>query len=162
MDIKLIDVEKPEDMNFILGQAHFAPKSAEDLYEALMCSVPGIKFGLAFCEASDERLIRVEGNDDELKELAAENALRIGAGHTFIIFMKDAFPLNMLNSVKDVREVCHIFCATGNPTKVVVIEDDGGRGILGVIDGKKASRVENDLERTARIAFLRNIGYKLK
>ncbi len=163
MDIKLIEVKKPEEMNFILGQAHFAPKSAEDLYEALVCSMPSIKFGLAFCEGSDERLVRVEGNDENLKVLAAKNAFKIGVGHSFIIFMKGAFPLNVLNAVKNVREVCCVFCATGNPTKVIVVEDEeSGRGIIGVIDGKKASRVENENERKERIAFLRNIGYKLR
>ena len=162
MEMKLIEIKKPEEMNFILGQAHFAPKSVEDLYEELVCSMPGIKFGVAFCEASDERLVRIEGNDENLMKLAAKNAFNIGAGHSFIIFLKGAFPLNVLNAVKSVREVCRVYCATGNPTKVVVVEDDGGRGILGVIDGKKASRVENQEERKNRIEFLRKIGYKLK
>lgn len=162
MEIEAIEIEKPTDMNFILGQAHFAPKSAEDLYETLVMVSPGITFGLAFCEASDERLVRVEGNDERLKKIAAENALAIGAGHSFIIFLENAFPLNVLNAVKDVREVCCVFCATGNPARVIVADDGTGRGILGVIDGGRASRVENGEERSARIAFLRNIGYKLR
>ncbi len=162
MEILSVEIEKPADMNFILGQAHFAPKSAEDLYEALISSCPAIKFALAFCEASDERLVRVEGNDDELKRLAAENALSIGAGHSFIIFLENVFPVNVLNAVKDVKEVCHVFCATGNPTKVIVVDDGNGRGILGVIDGGRASRIESEEDRSKRVDFLRNIGYKLR
>ncbi len=161
MKILKVDIDKPEDMNFILGQAHFAPKSAEGLYEALMNSVPGIEFGLAFCEASDSRLVRTEGNNEELAELAAKNAMKIGAGHSFIIFLGNAFPLNVLSAVRNIPEICHIFCATGNPAKVIVADDGEGRGILGVIDGGSASAVENKEQKEARRKFLRTIGYKL-
>jgi len=164
MELKTVEIEKPEEMNFILGQTHFI-KSVEDLYEAMVNSVPNAKFGIAFCEASGSCKIRSEGNDPDLKKLAEKNAANIGAGHTFIIFMKDCFPLNVLNSIKNIPEVCSIFCATANPTKVVIAEseqgDETGRGILGVIDGFVPKGVENKEELAWRKKFLRDIGYKL-
>ena len=162
--ITTVEIEKPIDMNFILGQTHFI-KSAEDLYEAMVNSVPTAKFGLAFCEASGACKIRVEGNDEQLMIIAEKNALNIGAGHTFIIFMKNCFPLNVLNAIKNVPEVCSIFCATANPTKVIVaeskIKSETGRGILGIIDGFKPKGIENDEEIAWRKKFLREICYKL-
>ncbi|MFO8133407.1 MAG: adenosine-specific kinase [Thermoplasmatota archaeon] len=162
MDMEEVEIEKPDDMNFILGQSHFI-KSVEDLYEAL-ANVPGARFGLAFCEASGDRLIRVDGNDDGLKKLAVDNARRIGAGHSFIIFLENCFPISVLNAVKAVPEVCRIFCATANPTRVLVAECDNagetGRGILGVIDGYTPLGIEDDDDVEERKAFLRNIGYK--
>lgn len=164
MELKTVEIEKPEEMNFILGQTHFI-KSVEDLYEAMVNSVPNAKFGIAFCEASGSCKIRSEGNDPDLKKLAEKNAANIGAGHTFIIFMKNCFPLNVLNSIKNIPEVCSIFCATANPTKVVIAEseqgDETGRGILGVIDGFVPKGVENKEELAWRKKFLRDIGYKL-
>lgn len=161
-DIKLItvDIEKPEDMNFILGQTHFI-KSAEDLYETMVSSVPNGKFGVAFCEASGACKIRSEGNDKDLKKLAEKNAASLGAGHSFIIFMRDCYPLNVLNAIKNTPEVCSIFCATANPTKVVIAESENGRGILGVIDGFLPKGLENKEEIALRKKFLRDIGYKL-
>ncbi len=159
MEIKLLPIENPEQLNVILGQTHFI-KTVEDLYEALVNSVPGIKFGLAFCEASGPCLVRVEGNDEGLRQLAARNALSIGAGHTFIIFMREAYPLNLLGAIKDVPEVCHVFCATANPLTVVVAEEGGGRGVLGVIDGEKAKGIETDADAEERRKFLREVGYK--
>lgn len=157
-----MEIEKPEDMNFILGQTHFI-KSIEDLYEA-MINVPGAKFGIAFCEASGPCLVRTEGNDEGLKKLASGNAAAIGAGHSFIIFMENCFPINVLNSIKNVPEVCRIYCATANPTKVLVYESNlgngKGRGIVGVIDGYMPKGVENDDDIKKRKEFLRAIGYK--
>lgn len=164
LDLKIIDVEKPEDMNFILGQTHFI-KSVEDLYEAMVNSVPNAKFGIAFCEASGACKVRSEGNDKELQKLAEKNAQNIGAGHFFIVFMKDCFPLNVLNAIKMIPEVCSIFCATANPTKVVIAESkhgkETGRGILGVIDGYSPKGIENKEDIVWRKKFLRDIGYKL-
>mgnify|MGYP000179702029 FL=1 len=164
MDIKIVDIEKPEEINFIFGQSHFI-KSVEDLYEAMVSSNPNAKFGIAFCEASGARKVRVEGNDEEMKELAKKNALKIGAGHTFIIFMKDCYPINVLNSIKQVPEVCRIFCATANPTRVVILEDknkgETGRAVLGVIDGFTPVGVEGEEDISWRKDFLRKIGYKL-
>ena len=164
VEIKTVDIEKPDDMNFILGQTHFI-KSVEDLYEAMVNSVPGGKFGVAFCEASGACKIRVEGNDVDLKKLAERNAKSIGAGHCFIVFMKDCFPLNVLNSIKSLPEVCSVFCATANPVKVVIAESkmgkETGRGILGVIDGFVPKGVENRNDVVWRKKFLRDIGYKL-
>ena len=164
MELKTVKIEKPEDMNFILGQTHFI-KSVEYLYEAMINSVPNAKFGIAFCEASGSCKIRIEGNDPDLKKLAEKNAANIGAGHTFIIFMKDCFPLNVLNSIKNIPEVCSIYCATANPTRVVIAEsklgNEIGRGILGVIDGFIPKGVENKEEIVWRKKFLRDIGYKL-
>ncbi len=160
MDIKSIEIEKPEDMNFILGHSHFI-KTVEDLYEAVVQSVPGVKFGIAFCEASQDRLVRWAGNDEKLIDLAKKNAMNIGAGHSFIIFMDGAFPLNMLNAVKMVPEVCRVFCATANPVQVLVAETELGKGILGVVDGLKPLAIETDKDISCRKEFLRKIGYKL-
>lgn len=160
MAIKSVKIEKPEELNIIIGQTHFI-KTAENLYEALINSVPNIKFGLAFCEASAALKVRVEGNDEELKDLAAKNALRLSAGHTFIIMMKEAYPINVLRAVKNVPEVCSIFCATANEVDVLVAENARGRGILGVIDGEKPKGIETEDELKERREFLRKIGYKL-
>ena len=165
VEIKIIEIEKPDDVNIIIGQTHFI-KSIEDLYEVMVGSVPNAKFGIAFCEASGACKVRCEGNDEELKKLAAENALRIGAGHTFVIFMRDCYPINVLNAVKNVQEVCRIFCATANPTKVIVAEEEmrgrKGRGILGVIDGFVPEGIEEEKDIEWRKNFLREIGYKLR
>lgn len=161
MEIKIIPIEKPEPINFILGQSHFI-KTVEDLHETLVTSVPGIKFGLAFCEASGKCLVRVSGNDEAMLELATKNALAIGAGHSFILFLADGFyPVNVLNAVKNVPEVAHVFCATANPTQVLVAETEQGRGIVGVIDGFSPKGVEDAVEKDWRKGFLRMIGYKL-
>jgi len=164
MELKIVEIEKPEDINFILGQTHFI-KTVEDIYEVIISSVPNAKFGISFCEASGSCKIRSEGNDIELKKLSEKNAENISAGHTFIIFLKDCFPLNILNAIKNLSEVCSIFCATANPTKVVIAEskfkDEIGRGILGVIDGYIPKGVENKEELAWRKKFLRDIGYKL-
>ncbi len=160
IELKTVEIEKPEDMNFILGQSHFI-KSVEDIYEAMVNSVPSAKFGVAFCEASGACKIRIEGNDEELKKLAEKNALNISAGHSFIIFMKDCFPLNVLNSLQSIPEVCSIYCATANPTTVVLAQSKQGNGILGVIDGFSPKGVENKEEFNWRKKFLRDIGYKL-
>ena len=161
--LSLVDIEKPEELNFILGQTHFI-KSVEDLYEAMVNSVPDAKFGIAFCEASGARKVRSIGNNDELQVLAEKNAMDISAGHSFIIFMKNCFPLHVLHNVKNVPEVCNIFCATANPTKVMVAETkngtETGRGILGVIDGHTPVGIENEEDKTWRKEFLRTIGYK--
>ena len=158
--IKTVEIKKPDDMNFIFGQTHFI-KSVENIYEAMVSSVPSAKFAVAFCEASGACKIRCEGNDADLKKLAIKNAENVGAGHTFIVFMENCFPLNVLNSIKDIPEVCSIFCATANPTKVVIAEDNEGRGVLGVIDGFKPKGVENKEEIVWRKKFLRDIKYKL-
>ena len=164
MELKVVDIDKPEDMNFILGQTHFI-KSVEDLYEAIVNTVPQAKFGIAFCEASGALKVRSIGNDEDLRKLAEKNMLSIGAGHSFIIFMKDCYPLNILNRIKNVPEVCNIFCATANPTKVIIAEDsfgsEKGRGILGVIDGFIPKDVETEDDIKWRKKFLRDIGYKL-
>lgn len=161
LELELVSIEKPEDVNFILGQTHFI-KSVEDLYEAMVTAVPGIDFGLAFCEASGDRLVRSSGTDDALIELAEENALDIGAGHIFIIFLGEGFyPINVLNAVKNVPEVCRIFCATANPTQIVVAETEQGRGVLGVVDGFTPKGVEETDDITWRKDLLRTIGYKL-
>lgn len=160
MELLSVPIEKPEEVNFILGQSHFI-KTVEDIHEALVNSVPGIKFGVAFCEASGKCLVRWSGTDEQMADLARKNALNIGAGHTFIIFLGTGYyPLNVLNAVKNVPEVCHIFCASANPTKVLVTDDGEGRGILGVIDGLKPKGVEEEAEITWRKGFLRQIGYK--
>jgi uncharacterized protein len=161
MELKLIAIDKPEDMNFILGQAHFI-KTVEDLHEALVQTVPGIKFGLAFCEASGPSLVRASGTDAALVELAKQNAMTLGAGHSFIIFLGAGFfPINVLNVVKMTPEVCRIFCATGNPAQVIVAESEQGRGILGVIDGERSKGIETEEDVAKRKGFLRMIGYKL-
>lgn len=160
METRIIKIKKPDDANIIIGHTHFI-KSAEDLYEAMVNSVPGMKFGLAFCEASGPCLVRSEGNDEELKELAEENASIIGAGHSFIIIIKEAFPINVLRRIKEVAEVCTIYCATANPVEVIVAETGQGRGILGVIDGSSPKGIEKEEDVRKRKEFLRKIGYKL-
>jgi adenosine/AMP kinase len=161
MQLTIYKIEKPEAVNFILGQTHFI-KSVEDIHEALVTAVPGIKFGLAFCEASGACLVRWTGTDDSMIELAKKNALAIGAGHSFIVFLGEGFyPINVLNALKMVPEVCHIFCATANPTEVIVAETEQGRGILGVIDGSVPKGIEDEGGITWRKGFLRKIGYKL-
>jgi len=161
MEIRIINVEKPEAVNFILGQSHFI-KTVEDIHEALVSSVPGIKFGIAFCEASGKCLVRYSGNESEMIDLATRNALAIGAGHSFIIFLTEGFyPINILNAIKNVPEVARIFCATANPTQVLVAETDLGRGIIGVIDGFAPKGLEDATEKEWRKGFLRMIGYKL-
>ncbi len=160
MEIKTVQLSYPEEVNIILGQTHFI-KTAEDLYEILVTSVPGIKFGLAFNEASGPCLVRAEGNNDKLKSLAISNIKEIGAGHAFIILIENAFPINVLNAIKQCPEVCHIFCATANPVEVVVAETEQGRGILGVIDGFLPKGVEKEEDIEKRKKFLRTISYKL-
>jgi len=161
MDLKLVNIDKPEPLNFILGQSHFI-KSVEDMHEALVTAVPGIKFGLAFCEASGPALVRTSGTDPELIALAQTNGLALSAGHSFIILLGEGFyPINVLNTIKMIPEVCRIFCATANPTQVVIAETDQGRGILGVIDGVTSKGVEGPDDVTHRQEFLRMIGYKL-
>ena len=160
MEIILVKIENPDHLNLILGHSHFI-KTVEDIHEALVNSVPQIKFGLAFCEASEKRLVRWSGNDDDLIELAQKNALNLSAGHSFILFMKNAFPINVLKEVKNVPEVCRIFCATANPVEVIITESDQGRGILGVIDGLETVGIEGDEDIAERKALLRKFGYKL-
>lgn len=159
MRTEIIEVEKPTELNVILGQSHFI-KTVEDLYEALITSIPGIKFGLAFCEASGDKLIRSDGTASDLVKLAEKNTRKIAAGHSFIIFLKDVFPINVLNQIKNCQEVCRIFAATSNPLQVVIAESELGRGILGVIDGEKPAGVENEDQKKERHDFLRKIGYK--
>ncbi|MEO0102391.1 MAG: adenosine-specific kinase [candidate division WOR-3 bacterium] len=160
MKQEIIKIEKPEEVNVILGQSHFI-KTVEDLYEAITSSSPTAKFGLAFCESSGPCLVRSEGNDKDLVKIAEENALRIGAGHSFIIFLKDAYPINILKAIKDTYEVCAIYAATANPLEVVVVESEMGRGILGVIDGSSPKGLEGKKDKEERKTFLRKIGYKL-
>ncbi len=159
MELINVRLSFPDGCNVIVGQSHFI-KTAEDLYEAITTSCPHAKFGVAFCEASGPCLIRIEGNDAELKKVAAENAISLGAGHTFVILLKDAFPINVLGSVKACPEVCHIYCATANPLEVIVAETDQGRGIMGVVDGFPPKGVETEVDVKARRDFLRKIGYK--
>ena len=160
-EIKTVKVKKPQDVNLILGQSHFI-KTVEDLYETLVNNVPGIKFGLGFVESSGACLVRCEGNDLSLTKLAADTALEIGAGHSFIVFIKNAFPINVLNAIKNIPEVCTLYCATANPVEVLVVEnEEGARGILGVIDGLKPKGIESDADKAWRKEFLRKIGYKL-
>ncbi len=159
MELKTIGVEMPENANVIIGQSHFI-KSAEDLYEAVVGTVPQAKFGVAFCEASGPCLVRVEGNDGALKEVASRTAMSIGAGHTFVVFLRDAYPINVLNAIKSVHEVCTVFCATANPVDVIVAENERGRGILGVIDGERPKGIETPKDVEDRKSFLRMIGYK--
>lgn len=161
MELTTYTIEKPEDTNFILGQSHFI-KTVEDIHEVMVSSVPGIKFGLAFCEASGKCLVRSTGTDPALITLAEKNALGIAAGHSFIVFLGDGFfPINVLNAIKNVPEVAHIFCATANPTQVVIAQTEQGRGILGVVDGFSPKGVEDEEGKTWRKGFLRMIGYKL-
>jgi hypothetical protein len=159
MELTTVAIEKPEDLNFILGQSHFI-KTVEDIYEAMVNAVPGVKFGLAFCESSGPCLVRYTGTDDALIELAKQNALQLAAGHCFILLMQDIFPVNVLNAIKNVPEVCRIYCATANPTEVIIAETDQGRGILGVVDGFAAKGVETDDDIQARKDLLRKFGYK--
>ena len=160
MDIHIVRIGKPADMNFILGQSHFI-KTVEDLYEAIVQTVPSMKFGIAFCESSGPALVRYAGNDQKLIELAQKNALALSCGHSFIIFMEGGFPINILNPIKNVPEVCQVFCATANPVEVIIAESDQGRGILGVIDGVKTQGIETEADTKWRKDFLRKIGYKL-
>lgn len=161
MQLSLVTIEKPETINFILGQSHFI-KTVEDIHETLVNHVPGIKFGLAFCEASGACLVRWSGTDDAMIELAKQNALALSSGHAFIIFLAEGFyPINILNAVKNVPEVARIFCATANPVQVIMAESDQGRGIMGVIDGFKSKGIEDDEGINWRKDFLRRIGYKL-
>jgi len=161
MQLLSVRIEKPESTNFILGQTHFI-KTVEDVHEALVGAVPGIKFGLAFCEASGKCLVRCSGTDAAMVELAKKNALAIGAGHSFIVFLGEGFfPVNVLNALKMVPEVCRIFCATANPTEVMIVQTDQGRGILGVVDGASPKGVETEADVNWRKGFLRQIGYKL-
>lgn len=160
MQLTTVTIENPEALNFILGQSHFI-KTVEDVHEAIVCTVPGAKFGLAFCEASDKCLIRLSGTDDELVELAKKNAEALSCGHGFIVFMKDMFPINVVNAIQNVPEVVRLFCATANPVEVVVAETEQGRGIMGVIDGFASKGVEGPEDVEHRKGFLRMIGYKL-
>lgn len=159
MEIKTYKIQKPVDMNFILGQAHFI-KTVEDIHEAIVNINPNINFGVAFCEASQKALVRFSGNDDELIKLAQQNAVNIACGHSFIIFLGNAFPLNILNSIQQVPEVVRIFCATANETEVLIAETELGRGILGVVDGIKTNGIETENDIKERKEFLRMIGYK--
>ena len=161
MQLSTLKIDKPEEINFVLGQSHFV-KTVEDIHEALVQSVPGIKFGFAFCEASGALLVRWSGTDDSLIELATRNALALSAGHSFILFLGSGFfPINILNTIKNIPEVCRIFCATANPVEVVVAETEQGRGIMGVIDGGKSKGVEDEAGIAWRKDLLRKIGYKL-
>jgi uncharacterized protein len=160
MNLSTVPIQKPDDMNFILGHAHFI-KTVEDLYEAIVQTNPAMKFGLAFCEASGPCLVRSAGNDERLEDLARKNALALAAGHCFLIFMEHGFPVNILNAVKNVPEVCRVFCATANPTEVLIADTPQGRGILGVVDGERSRGVETQEDVRKRKEFLRNIGYKM-
>ena len=160
MNLIAVRIEKPEAINFILGQAHFI-KTVDDLHEALAGSVPGLRFGIAFCEASGARLVRRSGNDEELVELATRNALAIGAGHAFIIFLRDGYPVNVLNQIKLVPEVCRIYCATANAVEILIAETELGRGILGVVDGQPPLGAERESDAAERRELLRHLGYKL-
>ncbi len=160
MDLQTVKIDNPDELNLILGQSHFI-KTVEDLQEALVTAVPGIEFGLAFCEASGPALVRAAGTSVELTDLAKANAMALSTGHVFIIFLGNAFPINVLNAVKNVPEVCRIYCATANPVEVVVAETEQGRGVLGVIDGAKTKGIETEADAEQRRAFLRQIGYKV-
>jgi len=160
MEIKTVAIEKPEATNFILGQSHFI-KTVEDIYEAIVSTTPQMRFGLGFCESSGPALVRWVGNDQALIDLAKKNALNIACGHCFILFMEEGFPVNILNTIKNIPEVCHIYCATANPVEVIIAETEQGRGILGVIDGIKTKGIETEDDIKARKEFLRKIGYKL-
>jgi len=154
-----VPIQKPDDVNLILGQAHFI-KTVEDLHEALAGSVPGIQFGVAFCESSGPALVRASGTSPEMVDLAKSNALRLAAGHAFLIFLKNVYPVNVLNAVKAVPEVCGIFCATANPVEVILAETEQGRGVMGVVDGLKTLGIESESDVTERKALLRKFGYK--
>lgn len=160
MELKIVKIEKPEQTNLILGQSHFI-KTVEDIYEAIVQTNPSMKFGLGFCESSGPALVRWIGNDPPLIKLAKENAMNLACGHCFILFLENGFPVNILNVLKGVPEVCHIYCATANPVEVIVAETEQGRGILGVIDGVKTKGIEDEEDIKKRKEFLRTIGYKL-
>ena len=159
MEIKTVKIEKPDELNLILGHSHII-KTVEDIYETMVNTVPGAKFGLAFCESSGPCLVRYSGTDDDLVELAKKNAYALSAGHSFILLMKDMFPINVLNAIKNVPEVCRIFCATANPVEVLIAETEQGRGIIGVVDGFKTKGIETEADIKERKEFLRLIGYK--
>jgi adenosine/AMP kinase len=160
MEINAVQIEKPEEINLIFGQSHFI-KTVEDLHETLVAAVPGIKFGIAFCEASGKCLVRWSGTDDAMIELAKKNAVAVGAGHSFFIFLGEGyFPINVLNAVKNVPEVCRVFCATANPVQVIIAESNGGKAVLGVVDGESPRGIEGEEDITWRKNFLRQIGYK--
>jgi uncharacterized protein len=159
MELKTVKINNPDALNLILGQSHFI-KTVEDIHEAMVNAVPGVKFGLAFCEASDKRLVRWAGTAEALAALARGNAFNLSAGHSFILFMKDIFPVNVLNAIKNVPEVCRIYCATANPVEVIIAQTDQGRGILGVIDGFASAGIETDADIEKRKKLLRIIGYK--
>jgi len=160
MELTTVKIEKPESTNFILGQSHFI-KTVEDIYEAIVQTNPSMKFGLGFCEASGPALVRWIGNDTSLIELAKKNALNLSCGHCFILFMENGFPVSILNVIKTVPEVCHIYCATANPTEVIIMETDQGRGIMGIVDGVKSNGIETEADIQKRKELLRSIGYKL-
>ena len=160
MEFSVVKIDPPTDCNIILGMAHFI-KTAEDLYEAMVNAVPNITFGIGFCESSGPCLIRHEGNDEELKRLAAQKALEISCGHSFLIYIKNAYPLNVLDKIKKVPEVCTIYAATANPLEIVIVETAQGRGIVGVVDGSKSKGIETEADVKERREFLRKIGYKL-
>jgi len=159
MELKTVKISFPENANIIIGQTHFI-KSVEDIYEAIIGTVPKARFGIAFNEASGPCLVRVEGNDDDLKRSATENATNIGAGHCFVVVLEDCYPINVLNAIKNIHEVCSIFCATANPVEVIVAENETGRGVLGVIDGERPKGIESAKDAEGRKSFLRKIGYK--
>jgi len=159
MEMKTVKIDMPRDSNVILGMAHFI-KTVEDIYEAMVNSVPGIKFGLAFCESSGECLVRVDGTDEELKKAAAENMFKLGCGHSFLLFLRGAYPINVLNALKEVPEVCTVYAATANPLEVIIAETEQGRGILGVVDGLKPKGIEDEKGVEWRRGLLRKIGYK--
>ena len=159
MELKVVEMETLDGCNLILGQSHFI-KTVEDIYEAMATSTPTVRFGLAFCESSGDRLVRLEGNDEELKRVAAENALRLGCGHSFVVLMRESYPINVLNQLKVVPEVCTIFAATSNPLEVIVAETEQGRGVLGVIDGQRPLGVEDEKGVRWRKEILRKLGYK--
>lgn len=160
MELKVVKMEIPEEANLILGQTHFI-KTAEDLYEVMVNSVPGMRFGIAFCEASGPCLVRAEGNDEVLKAAAIRNAQALGAGHTFVVLIQGGYPVNVLNGIKACREVCSVFCATANPVEAIVVETEQGRGVVGVVDGFPPKGVETEEDVAVRKEFLRKIGYKL-
>ena len=160
MELHIVPIDKPDDLNVIVGQSHFI-KTVEDVHEALVGVSPHLRFGIAFCEASGPCLVRRSGNDDELVELATRNALAVGAGHAFFVFLREGYPVNVLNQLRRVPEVCGIFCATANPVEIVVAESDQGRGIIGVIDGSPPAGIETDADVADRKQLLRTIGYKL-
>jgi hypothetical protein len=160
LEFRTVKIEPPRDCNLVLGMAHFI-KTVEDLYEALVNAVPNIKFGIGFCESSGPCLVRYEGNDEELRRLAAEKAFEIACGHSFIIFIKNAYPINVLDRIKKVPETCTVYAATANPLEIIIAETEQGRGIIGVVDGLKSKGIETEEDAKARKEFLRKIGYKL-